>query len=468
MPSPLPPSLRPLLALSLLLALACGDEDPATPDAGESPPDAGSSDAAPAVDAGPAVEPLDLPALPAANAVSEDDPRYQGMLRFLWDSWGVEVYEEWPPAEFFLQLMEEEPEVFGDQLAAFGFVADPNDDFPVGFKRGLSDPSRVYQTCALCHVGELPDGRVWLGLPNGRLDFGRFRREVNARWVAAGNAPFVTALQLEKGDQLGPGRFHAESSEYEQVVPADFPAYFGLADRSHLNYLGTGGNVRTEVYMAIFSFGAGNPNPMEALVPFPERARVDVLLGFFGAIPAPEGPPQDAAAVARGEALFERERCGECHHPGDPGADPIVPYAPDGIERLPGDDPDFERGTIATSRLHRVLIEGDEMGGGTPSDEGRENLIRFIIGNRLAVSMSDGYRTADLRGVWATAPYLHNGSVPTLEDLLRPAAERPVTFERDGFTVDTTVAGSSNEGHEFGTDLTEEERASLVAYLRTL
>ena len=38
------------------------------------------------------------------------------------------------------------------------------------------------------------------------------------------------------------------------------------------------------------------------------------------------------------------------------------------------------------------------------------------------------YRAKTLVGIWATAPFLHNGSVPTLYDLLRPAAERPVTF----------------------------------------
>jgi hypothetical protein len=63
---------------------------------------------------------------------------------------------------------------------------------------------------------------------------------------------------------------------------------------------------------------------------------------------------------------------------------------------------------------------------------------------------------------------LHNGSVPTLEDLLRPPAERPTTFEREGFLVDTSRLHEGNEGHDFGTDLSEEDRDALVAYLRTL
>ncbi|MCB9623704.1 MAG: hypothetical protein H6721_20325 [Sandaracinus sp.] len=451
----------------LACALACGDDDGVSvADAGVLEDDAGA-DAGRVRDAGPPLEPLDLPALPAGNAVGPDDPRYQGMLRFLWDNWGVEISDEWPPTEFMLGLMRDEPEVFGDQFASFGFVPDPNDDLPVGFKRGLSDPARVYQTCAICHVGTLDDGEVWLGLPNGRLDLGAFRVAVNDRWVAAGNPPLITELERSKTLQLGPGRFHAESSDYPQVVPADFPAYFGLEDRTKLNYLGTGGDVRTEAYMAIFSFGAGNPNDAEALVPFPRRDRVEVFLSFFGAMQAPEGPTEEAATVTRGREVFVAEGCIGCHAD-DPGELGVIPYAPDGIERRPGDDEAYPLGTLATSRYHRVLIDGDESGMGTPSDEGRAALVTFIFRNMLRVANSDGYRAADLRGVWATAPYLHNGSVPTLEALLTPPEARPTTFDRHGFTLDVSVAGNGNEGHDFGTELGDEDRAALVAYLRTL
>ncbi|MBX3248651.1 MAG: hypothetical protein KF901_15855 [Myxococcales bacterium] len=455
-----------LAALALAVLCACGDDDMPAHDADLSVDAAADAEADAARDAG--LVPLERPAFPAANAVPAADPRYPGMIRFLWDTWGVEVLGEWPPAAFMIDLMTEEPEVFGDQFSAFGFLPDPNDDLPVGFKRGVDDETRVYQTCAVCHVGRLPDGRTWLGLPNLELDLGRFRVEVNRRWVAAGNAPLITSLQEEKASALGPGRFHAESGDYPQVVPADFPPYFGLGERTRLNYLGTGGDVRSEAYMAIFSFGAGNPNPRDAVVPLPSRARVDEFLTFLGAIDAPVGPAQDPARVEAGRAIFARERCNDCHRVDDPSALLVVPYAPDGVERHPGDDDDFPRGAIATSRLHRVLIDGDEEGGGTPSDEGRADLINFIVRNGLRVGPSDGYRAADLRGVWATAPYLHNGSVPTLEDLLRPAAERPVTFERGGFTVDTTIRGNGNEGHELGTTLDDDERDALAAYLRTL
>ena len=96
------------------------------------------------------------------------------------------------------------------------------------------------------------------------------------------------------------------------------------------------------------------------------------------------------------------------------------------------------------------------------------------------------YLARPLTGVWATAPYLHNGSVPTLWDLLHPA-QRPVTFivgnrEYDpaklgystggnGWTLDTSQPGNSNIGHtgdKYGTNLTEDQKAALLEYLKTI
>jgi hypothetical protein len=101
-----------------------------------------------------------------------------------------------------------------------------------------------------------------------------------------------------------------------------------------------------------------------------------------------------------------------------------------------------------------------------------------------------GYESRVLEGIWATAPYLHNGSVPTLADLLKPVKERPVSFkvgqaydlEKIGlaveqnqfnYTYQTTdcselASGNSRCGHEFGTKLTDEEKKALLEYLKTL
>ena len=114
--------------------------------------------------------------------------------------------------------------------------------------------------------------------------------------------------------------------------------------------------------------------------------------------------------------------------------------------------------------------------------------------NNLQTPLS--YKVRPLNGIWATPPYLHNASVPTLYALLSPVEERPAKFylgsrEYDpvnvgyridefpgGFVFDTTIKGNSNAGHEFansigkpgviGRQLSPEERKALVEYLKTL
>ena len=93
-----------------------------------------------------------------------------------------------------------------------------------------------------------------------------------------------------------------------------------------------------------------------------------------------------------------------------------------------------------------------------------------------------------LDGIWLRAPYLHNGSVPTLRDLLKPPEERPKVFyrgydvydfdnvgfvsdgpevERLGFRYDTSKKGNGNQGHEYGTNLSQKEIDDLLEFLKT-
>ncbi len=99
-----------------------------------------------------------------------------------------------------------------------------------------------------------------------------------------------------------------------------------------------------------------------------------------------------------------------------------------------------------------------------------------------------GYANMPLDGLWLRAPYLHNGSVPTLRALLFPE-ERPVEFyraydvfdwadvgfvwrgaeaEREGVKFDTRVRGNGNAGHTYGQQLSRGEREDLLEYLKTL
>ncbi len=107
------------------------------------------------------------------------------------------------------------------------------------------------------------------------------------------------------------------------------------------------------------------------------------------------------------------------------------------------------------------------------------------------------YKARSLNGIWATAPYLHNGSVPTLYDLLSPKEERPTEFMvgsrefdpvkvgfrsegYDGFKQTTFRVGDMNTGHEYGAGrtpqmdgtllpaLSEKQRWDLIEYIKTL
>ncbi|HEY9599395.1 MAG TPA: cytochrome c [Cyanophyceae cyanobacterium] len=102
---------------------------------------------------------------------------------------------------------------------------------------------------------------------------------------------------------------------------------------------------------------------------------------------------------------------------------------------------------------------------------------------------TNGYVSVSLDGLWLRAPYLHNGSVPSLQDLLEKPENRTQVFyrgydvydpkkvgfvsegleaERVGFKYDTTVTANSNQGHLYGTDLSVEDKKTLVEYLKTL
>jgi hypothetical protein len=100
-----------------------------------------------------------------------------------------------------------------------------------------------------------------------------------------------------------------------------------------------------------------------------------------------------------------------------------------------------------------------------------------------------GYCSPPLDGLWLRAPYLHNGSVPNLRELLEPEERRSKFFyrgydvydsanggfivtgaeaERNGWRLDVTERGNGNGGHTYGTDLSPEDKAALLEYLKQL
>jgi mono/diheme cytochrome c family protein len=181
------------------------------------------------------------------------------------------------------------------------------------------------------------------------------------------------------------------------------------------------------------------------------------------AIRAPRYPfAIDAVAADRGAVVY-RARCAACHDGGET----------DG--RLHDAS---EIGTDATraqafgpeqaARFNRLLREVEIRGYAPPGVPG--------------LRATQKYWAPNLAGVWARSPYLHNGSVRTLAELLTPPASRPLSFQRGSRRYDTAEVGyadegayrldvrgpgSSNAGHVYGTDLPVEDKRHLIEYLKT-
>jgi hypothetical protein len=121
-------------------------------------------------------------------------------------------------------------------------------------------------------------------------------------------------------------------------------------------------------------------------------------------------------------------------------------------------------------------------------------LIKARLGNLFhkpaTADAGAAYESRVLHGIWATAPYLHNGSVPNLWELLTPAKQRQSSFmvgsrlfdpKNVGYVTDQSpltngtfvtdpknANGNGNGGHEYGTDLAEGDRWAIIEYLKTL
>ena len=172
----------------------------------------------------------------------------------------------------------------------------------------------------------------------------------------------------------------------------------------------------------------------------------------------------DQQLVSAGATVFQTE-CASCHAPDGARFGQVVPISEVGTDR------------------HRLDAW---------TQPAADALNAYGRGRAWAVSgfrTSPGYVAVPLDGLWLRAPYLHNGSVPSLADLLEPADRRPRLFwrgydvidpvkvgfisegagaERRGSRYDTSRPGNGNAGHEYGTALAPELKRALLEYLKTL
>ena len=188
------------------------------------------------------------------------------------------------------------------------------------------------------------------------------------------------------------------------------------------------------------------------------------IQNFIGAVKPPKYPlPIDATLAAAGATVFQGE-CGSCHAFGGARTGTLIP-----LEEIGTDRHRLDMWTPAAAAAYNAYGEGHAW-----------KFSRF--------RSTKGYASVPLDGIWLRAPYLHNGSVPSLDDLLKPAASRPTGFwrgydvfdpisvgfvtagreaERAGTWFDTTRPGNSNAGHAYGTMLPADKKRELIEYLRT-
>jgi hypothetical protein len=194
-------------------------------------------------------------------------------------------------------------------------------------------------------------------------------------------------------------------------------------------------------------------------------AQMDWLVDFLGSLPSPRYPfPIDQPLAATGRGLFDAQ-CARCHASDRTG------------KSVPVDEVGTDRNRIASWNKAAAIAANRKA---TELGAVRRGMVEEPL---------DGYIAVHLDGVWLRAPYLHNGSVPTLRDLLTPAAARPAVFyrgydvydqhnvgfitqgaaaEREGARFETRYRGNGNQGHEYGVDLSDDDKTALIEYLKTL
>lgn len=199
------------------------------------------------------------------------------------------------------------------------------------------------------------------------------------------------------------------------------------------------------------------------------------IFAYLESLEPPAYPfPVDRELAARGRTIFE-QACAECH--GTYGDQETYPQRIVPIDEIKTDRARFD----ALTAKHR--------------DSYRRNWFSHY-GEEDVIVDPEGYVAPPLDGIWASAPYLHNGSVPTLWHLLRPDT-RPPVWKRteDGYDqvrvgleitsfdavpesataaaekrtfFDTRKFGKSAAGHDFPAPLSEDEKQAVLEYLKTL
>jgi hypothetical protein len=249
----------------------------------------------------------------------------------------------------------------------------------------------------------------------------------------------------------------------DTIGNADMPPIWNL--KAHSGYAYHWDGMNSKIHDIVLSSAIGDGASKDS-IDLPGMARVEA---FIESVPAPKYPfAIDTAKANRGQQIYQ-EKCAECHAFGGARTGKITTVAEIGT--------DGERHRLWTDLAAKTY---NEFARGYPWK---------FDGFHGTDGPDGGYVNVPLDGIWVRGPYLHNGSVPTLRDLLKAPAVRPQEFwrgydvfnptdvgfdsfspeaKRAGTRFDTHQKANSNGGHLYGTDLPEDQKDALVEYMKTL
>jgi hypothetical protein len=232
--------------------------------------------------------------------------------------------------------------------------------------------------------------------------------------------------------------------------PVQIPDLIGIRERKYLDHTGhvlhrdIGDLMRFEAFIqgnTLTGFGGYTllpPVPGFVLEERMSDAQLYALARYLYSLQPPRNPNRPSTLSSRGGEIFSREGCGRCHTP------PL--YSNNTLTLALGFTPPPEH--LTKYAITQVCVGTDAT---------------------LALRTRKGtgyYKVPSLKGVWYRGPFEHNGSVATLEDWFDPARLRedyiPTGFKGVG------VKTRAIKGHEFGIRLPSDEKAALIAFLRTL
>jgi mono/diheme cytochrome c family protein len=441
--------------------------------------------------------------LPATHFASDED-------HFLFGSTGIER-EHGIPYWIWLVL----PRVFPEHLprpggyAALGMVSRAGSEMPAGFSRVTIGYPRVGVNCALCHTArwrERPTSPATI-VPAGpahQTDAQAYRRfliacaaddRFNAStilgeiaknyrlslldrvlyrfFIIPSTRRRLLALELKQWmharTEWGNGRADVVNDAKFLLLRRPTDKSVGTADNVPL------WNLQQRDGKALFSDGS-NSSLKETVVfsalamgltpgwLYDVEAGLTRVRNYIAAVRPPAYPfAVDQGAAQRGRAVFESS-CGGCHAPGAGRTGAVIPI-----------------GEVGTDRYRLDAWTADDANEFNAFGTGRD--WKFS-----AFRKSDGYVAVPLDGIWLRGPFLHNGSVPSLADLLEPPERRPRQFwagydvydpvkvgfvssgtepQRIGTLYDVSRPGNSNEGHAFGTELPADSKRALLEFLKT-